>query len=272
MKPLRLSTRFEEKVWGTTALAPWFPDSERKIGEVWFVDAQPLPLLIKFLFTSEKLSVQVHPGDEYSQRHENSPGKTEMWHILRAEPGAQIAVGFREPVSKSQVRQAIADGTLESLLAWHPVKPGDTYFTPAGVVHAIGGGIALCEIQQQSDITYRLYDYGRPRELHIEKGLEVADLGVHPGPTIPERASGGEQQLASCRYFTTERLQWTQPFHYQPDTTCRHFLIVLDGSGTLNGQPFRLGEAWMMPAATEPFPVVPDGPVTLLRTYAPAAT
>jgi mannose-6-phosphate isomerase len=272
VRPVRLRTRFEEKVWGATALAPWFPDSDRKIGEVWFVDDPPLPLLIKFLFTSDKLSVQVHPDDDYGLRHENSPGKTEMWHILRAEAGAQIAVGFRETVSKEQVRRAIADSTLESLLAWHRVKPGDTFFTPAGAVHAIGGGIALCEIQQQSDITYRLYDYGRPRELHIEKGLEVADLGVHPGPVELPFPGGDHQQLASCRYFTTERLRWREAFHYQPDGACRHFLIFLEGSGTIDGQPFRQGEAWLVTAGQEPFAVAPEETVTLLRTYAPAGT
>ena len=269
MNPVRLATRFEEKVWGATELEPWFPNSDRKIGEVWFTSATPLPLLIKFLFTTEALSVQVHPGDDYSRRHENSPGKTEMWHILRARPDAKLALGFREPVTKDEVRQAIATGELESLLRWHAVKPGDTFFTPAGTVHAIGAGIALCEIQQYSDITYRLYDYGRPRETHVEKALAVADLGVHPGPQIP-RIVDDRSELAACRYFTTELLRWEDPFEYRPDRACRHFLIFLEGKGSIAGQPFRQGEAWSSEAAAGPFEVVPEGPVKLLRTYAPA--
>ena len=270
MKPVRLGTKFEEKVWGATELQPWFPDSDRKIGEVWFTADEPLPLLIKFLFTTGKLSVQVHPDDDYGRKHENSPGKTEMWHILRAGADSRIAVGFREPVTKDQVRQAIAKGELESLLQWYPVKPGDTFLTPARTVHAIGAGIALCEIQQHSDVTYRLYDYGRPRELHIDKALEVADLGPHPGPQNRKSIADDHQELATCRYFTTDLLRWKAPFLYAPDRTCRHFLIFLEGKGTIAGQPFRQGETWLTTAGADDFPVKPEGPVRLLRTYAPA--
>lgn len=270
MKPVRLGTKFEEKVWGATELQPWFPDSNRKIGEVWFTADEPLPLLIKFLFTTGKLSVQVHPDDEYGRRNENSPGKTEMWHILRAAPDSKIAVGFRQPVTKEQVRRAIGSGELESLLQWYPVKPGDTFFTPARTVHAIGADIALCEIQQHSDITYRLYDYGRPRQLHIDKALDVADLGTHPGPLDAKATAEDRVELATCRYFTTDLLQWEAPFEYAPDRTCRHFLIFLEGRGTVGGEPFRPGEAWLTGAGTATFPVEPEGRVKLLRTYAPA--
>jgi mannose-6-phosphate isomerase len=168
IKPQRLTPRFLEKVWGSTRLEPWFPNSQKKIGEVWFEGVADLPLLIKFLFTSENLSVQVHPE-----------GKTEMWHILAAEPGAKIAAGFREPVTAEQAKAAALSGEIEEMLEWFDAAPGDTFFIPAGTVHAIGAGLSLCEIQQWSDVTYRLYDYGRPRELHLDQGLAVSDLSSH---------------------------------------------------------------------------------------------
>ena len=136
-----------------------------------------MPLLVKLLFTSDNLSVQVHPGDAYAREHHNSRGKTEMWHILRAEPEAKIALGLRERVTPERLREAAQSGEIMELLNWVPARPGDTFFVPAGTIHAIGGGLALCEMQQHSDITYRLYDYGRPRELHLEHG----DCGVAPG-------------------------------------------------------------------------------------------
>ena len=176
-----IEPRFVERVWGTTRLSPLFPDQNRKIGEVWFDAGSSFPLLVKFIFTSEKLSVQVHPEDEYARQVENSRGKTEMWHILAAEPHSTIALGFRQTVSEQRLRAAIGDETVESLLNWVPAKPGDTFFAEAGTVHAIGAGIALCEIQQNSDVTYRLYDYGRGRDLHLEKGLAVASTGPYEG-------------------------------------------------------------------------------------------
>src|SRR5262245_29137069 len=167
MSVRRLEPKFVERVWGTTDLSPLFPDQHRKIGEVWFDAGPAFPLLTKFLFTSAKLSIQVHPDDAYAQVVENSRGKSEMWHILSAKPHSTIALGFREPVTQEQLRISIADGSVEELLNWVPVKAGDTYYAAAGTVHAIGAGISLCEIQQNSDVTYRLYDYGRPRELHL---------------------------------------------------------------------------------------------------------
>src|SRR5689334_16105826 len=176
-----LEPKFVERVWGTTELQPLFPNQQQKIGEVWFDVGADFPLLIKFIFTSEKLSVQVHPDDTYAKAVENSRGKTEMWHILSAKPGSTIALGFKESVTKEQIRAAIQNKTVEALLQEIPVKPGDTYYAEAGTVHAIGAGISLCEIQQNSDVTYRLYDYDRGRELHLEKGLAVASTIAYEG-------------------------------------------------------------------------------------------
>ena len=136
---IRLQPSLREKVWGRTQLSPWFPDSAEKIGEAWYLTGRELPLLVKLIFTSERLSVQVHPDDG-----EDGPrGKTEMWHILAADPGATIALGFREPITRERLREATLSGEIEHLVNWVPVKAGETYFTPAHTVHAIGAGIVL---------------------------------------------------------------------------------------------------------------------------------
>ena len=274
--PRRLNAEFKEKVWGTTNLSPWFPDSTVKIGEVWFTDSLPgqpeLPLLTKFVLTSGQLSVQVHPGDEYAAEHEHSPGKTEMWHVLRAEPGARVALGFREPITRERLVEASLSGEIEHLLQWYDASPGDTYFVPAGTVHAIGAGLAVCEIQQQSDITYRLYDYGRPRELHLEKGAAVADLGTHPGkqPGVPR--IDGSQVLVECRYFRAELLTMAAGLRFTPRSASLELLIVLEGSGLLDGQSFQAGQGWLVPAAALPFPIATDVPCRFLRTFVPSKT
>lgn len=257
-KPVRLNATFLEKVWGSTRLSPWYPDSEKKIGEVWF-DADPL--LIKFIFTTERLSVQVHPDDAYAAKHEESRGKTEMWHILRTDPGAQIAVGFREAISAERLHEASLSGEIEKLLRWVDVKPGETYFTPAGTVHAIGAGIALCEIQQNSDVTYRLYDYGRPRELHLEQAMRVSDMSAHAGDPA--------QLPVVCEYFHTDLLEVHARMKYAPDLDRFHVLVMLEGEGQIAGEAYRLGEAWYVPAGSETFVIHGDQPTKILRTWVP---
>jgi len=258
--PVRLPTKFLEKVWGAQDLAPWFPSSQNKIGEVWF--EADLPLLVKFIFTSERLSVQVHPDDAFAKAHENSLGKTEMWYILRADPGARLAVGLRQSVSREKLRQAALSGEIEELLNWIAVEAGDAFFVPAGTVHAIGGGLAVCEIQEHSDITYRLYDYGRPRELHLDHALQVASL----------EASNIKSQMLpiDCQYFHTELARIVIPLEYVPEARRFHILIFVSGMGTIANQPFREGEAWLVPAGAERFTIDPAGdPVRFLRTWIP---
>jgi mannose-6-phosphate isomerase len=239
----RLTPVFKEKVWGSTSLEPLFPNSNRKIGEVWFEGVDNLPLLIKFLFTTEKLSVQVHPDDAYARQHHNSRGKTEMWHVLRAEPGAQIAAGFREPITPERLREASVSGEIEDLLQWFDAAPGDTFFIPAGTVHAIGAGLTLCEIQQHSDITYRLYDYGRPRELHLDRAVEVSDLGPH----LAHRHSDGEI-LVSCPYFATSKLCISKSTKHISSENDAQLIVLIDGSGTLGGHPTTAGDVWYLEA------------------------
>ena len=242
MIPLRLSPSFRERVWGATRLEPWFPNSEKKIGEVWFEGIENLPLLVKFLFTSENLSVQVHPDDAFALKHHNSRGKTEMWHILAAQPGAKIAAGFRESLSLERLKAAALSGEIENLLQWFDAVPGDTFFIPAGTVHAIGAGLTLCEIQQHSDVTYRLYDYGRPRELHLEQALAVS----HRRPYAARRPASAEP-LVSCEKFVTKRFQIEQPTIHRPIPGKFELLISIEGSGQVAGQPAKPGDVWYVP-------------------------
>lgn len=264
-RAVRLQPSFREKIWGSQALSPWFPDSQQHIGEVWFSRPEEIPLLLKFIFTTERLSVQVHPDDDYGCRVENSAGKTEMWHILRAEPGASIALGFREPLAPERLREASLSGEIERLLNWVPVQPGETYFVCAGMVHAIGAGIALAEIQQFSDVTYRLYDYGRPRELHLDRAMDVAKMNVHPGPASPLPMTDGVERLVACPYFVTDRVTVDGPAAVGTAAPGSEFWMIVSGEGQIDGQPFCAGEVWL--AAAGVYQVA--GKAQLLRTYSP---
>jgi len=266
---VRLTAEFKEKVWGSTRLEPWYTSDGRHIGEVWFTNAQAPPILVKLIFTEENLSVQVHPDDVFAARHEHSRGKTEMWHILRAAPGAKVALGFREEITPERLRAAAISGEIMELLNWFEARPGDTFFIPAGTVHAIGAGLALCEVQQQSDVTYRLYDYGRGRELHLEKGLQVANRGVHPGYAPPTALPDGGSLLAECEYFRTELRTFPGTLEQRPNGKSPEILVFLRGEGLIAGERFRLGEAWLC-SGDEAIAIEPGGEVTMLRTFVPA--
>jgi mannose-6-phosphate isomerase len=226
---------------------------------VWF--EADLPLLVKFVFTSERLSVQVHPNDDFAAAHENSLGKTEMWYVLRADPGARLAIGFREPLSGERLRETALNGQIEQLLNWIEVQAGDAFFVPAGTVHAIGGGLALCEIQQHSDITYRLYDYGRPRELHLEKAVQVANTSAGEAKSV--------MLPIDCEYFHTELALTSSSLLYKPEPGRFHVLIFVSGMGTIAGRQFREGEAWLVPPGGQPFEIEPAETVKFLRTWVP---
>ena len=254
--PIRLSVRLVERVWGRTNLEPWYPEAVRPIGEAWFTGPQELPLLVKLIFTNERLSVQVHPDDG-----EDGPrGKTEMWHILEAEPGATIALGFREPITRERLRESAQNGEIEQLLNWVSVKAGETYFTPAHTVHAIGEGIVLCEIQQNSDVTYRLFDYGRPRELHLEKAVPLCDLGVHPGAV----AAG---EAVRCEHFVTELVEVKA--EVTPEAHQCQLWICIGGEATIGNETVNCGEVWLLPEEG-PQPVVKsESGARFLRTWVP---
>ena len=177
---IALCPRHIEKPWGRVDLpSPFANDGDGKIGEIWFEhpSGDDLPLLVKYIFTSEKLSVQVHPDDEQAQARGLDRGKTECWYVLDAEPESTLGIGLTKPLSRDEIRDAALDGSIEQLLDWKPVRPGDFVFVPAGTIHAIGAGISLLEFQQNADVTYRLYDYGRPRELHLDDATAVSRPG-----------------------------------------------------------------------------------------------
>ena len=201
-----LPTRMVERPWGRDRLpAPFVAPLGQRIGEVWFEPPPTLDaLLVKYIFTSEALSIQVHPSD--AQAPSGHRGKEECWLVTSAEPGARLGIGFTHKLDADAMRAAALDGSIEHLLEWYTVQPGDFFYIPAGTVHAIGAGVALIEVQQNCDITYRLYDYGRPRALHLEEGMAVArgepyDQALHR--KLPER---GAATLVDGPQFRLDRL------------------------------------------------------------------
>jgi mannose-6-phosphate isomerase len=335
LSPVRLEPVFFQRPWGALTLAPLFPEKSNlvePIGEAWMtgvgarfaggalagrtlgeawpemtpewigtrVKHEPLfPLLVKFIFAETNLSVQVHPGDDYAARFEQSAGgrgKTEMWHILSARKDAAVFAGLKPYVTRASLERAVAEGTAENLLERVPMSAGDTVFIPAGTVHTIGAGLVLCEIQQNSDITYRLYDYnrrdaqGRARDLHLEKGLEVTHFGEQAGGKlnrVPFNSNGASEEspLVACRYFATEH--WEFRGAVTAASSREHFdlLIFLEGKGTIawgnadanasendgenESSEYGPAQVWMLPAALGEYRLTPSSPTSLLRTYVP---
>ena len=200
LQPLSLS--LHEKPWGRRDIPPEFGNSERCIGEAWFDHpAGPLPLLVKWLFTSERLSIQVHPDDAQARAAGLPSGKEEWWLVTDAAPGATLGIGTCRKQSPAELDAAARDGSLERLMDWKPVKPGDWFHIPPGTVHAIGAGVTLVEIQQNVDVTYRLFDYGRDRELHLERGVPASN----PAPYADSRQgriTDADAALSSCAHFS----------------------------------------------------------------------
>jgi len=246
------------------------------------------PLLVKFIFTEEKLSVQVHPDDAYAAEHEREAGgrgKTEMWYIVRARGGAEVLAGLKPEATRDAFQRAIADGTAEACLSHVPVREGDAIFVPAGTAHTIGPGLVLCEIQQHSDLTYRVYDYnrrdaqGRTRALHIEKALAAMRFGRQRGGKIePVRVTSGavtKTFLAACRYFATEKWEFAE--RIAAESSREHFdlLVVLDGRGEIRfgkeHTEYAPAQVWMIPASLGKFEMAPKSRTSLLRTYVPAS-
>jgi len=246
--PFRLKPWFSERPWGKRDLRPWYADTgtTELVGEAWLtgpqcvVETGPLagrtlasvaaelggefPLLVKLLFPAEKLSVQVHPDDAQAQAFGERRGKTECWYVLEADPGAAVALGLKAGVDVAAVKAAVAEGTMEELMEWVPVSVGDMLFVDAGTVHAIAPGVVLLETQQTSDVTYRLYDYGRPRELHLEKGLQVIKTKTGAGKIAP-RVMDGFTRLIEQKYFVVDRF----------DVAAGEVCVAMDGPGCLVG-------------------------------------
>lgn len=206
---LKLLSRNVEKPWGRSHLPPFFGYSDgRRVGEIWFEDPahESLSLLAKYLFTSERLSVQVHPDDVDARRAGASSGKAECWFVVDAEPGAKLGLGLKEALSAASVREAALEGSIESLMSWREARKGDFVFVPAGTIHAIGAGLTLIEVQQNSDITYRLFDYGRSRPLHIDEALEVADLRPFEPSHYVAANDRADEILVSAPQFTVAHI------------------------------------------------------------------
>ncbi len=277
--PLKLSPVCKEIIWGGTKLKSEFGKvcDLDKVAESWELTvrydgmntiangeyagmtlgeylgdaAEKFPLLIKLIDACDKLSIQVHPDDAYAQANEGEFGKTEMWYIVDAEPGAQLVYGL-ENYDKETFAAAAKDGTLEKYLHYVDVHPGDVFFIPSGCVHAIGAGILIAEIQQSSNVTYRVYDYNRPgkdgklRPLHVEKALDVI-VDYKPEEIEAIRYSDGkfEGALANCKYFRVEH--YTGNVTLSTDEGFIH-VLCLSGEGTVGGEPMKKGDSYFLPA------------------------
>jgi mannose-6-phosphate isomerase len=247
--PFSLKPWFSERVWGKSDLRPWYDETgtNELVGEAWLTGPQCLvetgpfrgqtlasvgekiggefPLLVKILFPADKLSVQVHPDDAQAKAMGETRGKTECWYVLEADPGATVALGLKPGVGAKEVAASVESGTMETLLEHVPVSVGDMLFVDAGTVHAIGPGVVLLETQQTSDVTYRLYDYGRPRELHLEKGLQVIKPKTQAGKVAPRKMEGFTR-LIEQRYFVVDRFELG---------ATKEETVSLDGAGCLVG-------------------------------------
>jgi mannose-6-phosphate isomerase len=251
----RIEPTFVHRPWGREDLSPLFGAFKQKIGEVWFPVGAEFPLLVKFLFTSDRLSVQVHPDDKFAALAGQSRGKTEMWHVLSAEPGATVAVGMKTSATLAELRNGIANGAVVGMLNWIPVTAGDTIYVPAGTVHALGRGLIVCEVQQNSDITYRLYDYGSDRPLHLDQALAVSRTEVY---------DGRRELPVHCEHFTTDLLEFSSQETSRLE--CGHLLVALSGFGTIAGEPFTVGECWFVPAGAGTVELRSETTCKVLRT------
>jgi mannose-6-phosphate isomerase len=321
-EPTRIEPIFSPRIWGVRSLAPLFPEKtnlKEPLGEAWLtgVDCRiasgpytgktlgeawrempvewrgtrlastpNFPLLVKFIFPADKLSIQVHPDDAYAAAHEQAAGgrgKTEMWHAVSADSDSRVLIGLVRKANEETFLRAIETHTLEDLFLHWRVQPGDTFFVPAGTPHTIGPGMVLCEVQEYSDLTYRVYDYGRvdahgnPRELHIQKALNVIQFGWPRGGKtsqirLPARGLH-RSLLAACKYFATERWKNFATFETQPDVDHFDLFVVLTGCGDFswdggraNYQP---GHCWLIPAGLGQFALHAKEPTKILRTYVP---
>lgn len=276
MNAYKLKSELKDYIWGGKKLFTYgFKSDKDKIAEAWalsfhkdgmnrLADGTPVseaftkaelgknaekfkdfPVLVKFIDSADNLSVQVHPSDEFALKHENSFGKTEVWYVLEREEGAGLYVGFKRDITKDEFLSAAKDGSILSLMNFFRVEKGESYFIPSGTVHAIGKGCTVCEVQQNSNITYRVYDYGRvgadgkPRELHLEKAAQVADLKKY-SPVKFEFPV-----IAECDYFCALSRKGDCTVG-RDDSFCG--VTVVDGTGSVDGEEAKKGDSFFVPA------------------------
>lgn len=235
------------------------------------------PLLIKFIDARQDLSIQVHPNDEIARQRHGCKGKTEMWYMIDTAPGAHLLAGLNKEITKDDYVRLVEEGRITEVLADHKVAPGDVFFLPAGRIHAICGGCYLAEIQETSDITYRIFDYnrpgldGKPRQLHTQEAKDVIDYKVYPSyKTEYEPRKNAGVEVAKCQYFTTDVYDLTEPVTVDlraPASDPRSFYIViaLKGEGAIDGTPIKAGEALLV-LGEEELRFEPANHLTLLTT------
>jgi mannose-6-phosphate isomerase len=318
----RIEPIFSPRLWGTRSLAPFFPDQtnlKEPLGEAWLTGtdcriangpfsgkslgeswrAMPIewrgynlssysdfPVLVKLIFPNDKLSIQVHPDDAYASKNEKAAGgrgKTEMWHIVCAKPGAELLFDLKPGVTKQDFLNGLNNRTLENLLEHVPVHEGETYFVPAGTQHAMGPGMVVCEVQEYSDLTYRVYDFGRvdasgkPRELHIDKALDVTKFGGNSAGKIEPMAlhspDAKKYLLAACQFFATERWDCFKTTLIESDPNHFQLIVILEGSGKFYDSEsefeYLSGQTWFLPASLSVTMLHPMGPTTLMRIFVP---
>ena len=269
MSIFKLTPVCKDYIWGGTALIDKYgkiTDGITRVGEISLEELlteenlgknasnfDRFPMLVKLIDAKKNLSVQVHPSDDYALENENSYGKTEMWYIVEADESAGIYLGFSKEVTKDEVKEAIESNTLCDLLKFYPVKAGEAYFIPAGTVHAIGAGCLICEIQQNSNLTYRVYDYGRKdkngneRELHVEKALKVTNLSKYEYSPLAVNTDMGTL-LGLSRYFTTTSVQVDGSKAFYVDNGSFKCAMCVEGEGEIAGKKVSLGDSWFIPA------------------------
>lgn len=249
----KMQTKLVEKPWGRTNI-DGIPESiNARIGELWFElgNGPRLPLLVKYIFTSENLSIQVHPDDDQGQAAGYIGGKEECWYVLDAQDGARLGIGTTRPLHGDELRAAALDGSLGELIDWRPISAGDFYFIPAGTVHAIGADVALLEVQQNVDVTYRLFDYGRPRELHLDEGVAVSRAKPYDLPAVNYQL-GCEAVLMDGQPFSMELRRLKTGEAQRLECAGNLWFIPISGQGTLDDSGWNARECWLI-----------DGPTTL---------
>jgi mannose-6-phosphate isomerase len=314
--PLLMKPLFDPRPWGRFDLSPIYPRQfDEKIGESWLTgdncvvqngplagkslaqlsaqyerelvgeaprDENRFPLLMKFLFPQEKLSVQVHPDDAAAQEVGEPCGKTECWYVAHADSGAEIGLGLKPGVTRVDFEKSIHENRAEDLLNWIKVSAGDMIFVAGGTVHTLGPGSIIVETQQQSDTTYRLYDYGRPRELHLEHGLRVIKENARSGKVrllAPQNLNGSgsrQQQLVASSYFAVEKYELKSAHCFNADAgkSSAQILVATEGGGTLSAPGhdavrFAKGDAVVIPANIAQFELQPEPNVQFIRSFVP---
>lgn len=265
-----------QKPWGVADLRPWNRvdhDGNHLVGEIWYERAGSAgsdpSLLLKLLFTSQPLSIQVHPDDAYAQAMGLACGKTEAWYILSAAPGARVALGLKKRLAPRQLREAVDDGSIAGLVAWRPVVPGDVVFVPAGTIHAIGAGLVIAEIQQRSDATFRMFDFGRKRDLHVADAIAVANAGPADADLKTKRLTDERTLLLSNPHFAFERIDLAPGSLFHLEAEHETWLLVVKGKARAASFDVAMGDAVFAQSDSVDIQAGPHGMTGLVaRTHA----